>query len=337
MSPAVPLVDVLLPVRDGAETLPATLDSILSQTLIDWRCLILDDGSRDATGEIARAAVAADSRFEVVTLPPRGIVATLNDGIARATAPHVARIDADDLMEPERLALQLESLEAEPSMTAISCRVRFFGEDVSPNLRAYESWLNETMGHEEMVRDLFVESPLPHPSVTMRTAALRELGGYRDLEHPEDYDLWLRAWRAGWRFGKRAESLVRIRDHGGRLTKTHPRYTARAFLDCKTEHLVEAFRLVDREVVVWGAGRDGKRAAKSLRRRGVVIRHLVDIAPTKLGRRMIGVPVRSPESLREEPRAFVVAAVGVKGARREIREALTGYGYGEGRDFVCLG
>ncbi len=345
-------VDILLPVRDGESTLRETLESIRVQTWDDWRCLILDDGSQDGTAEIARAAAAADARFEIVELPAGGIVPTLNEGIRRATAPCVARIDADDVMDPRRLELQFETLEAEPDVTAVSSRVDFFGESVSANLRAYETWLNGTLSHEAMVRDLFVESPIPQPSVMMRTAALRELGGYRDLSYPEDYDLWLRAWRAGWRFAKRPETLVRIRDHGARLTKTDPRYTSRAFLECKVEHLVEARGLAGEEaasrgaavgaasatdVIVWGAGRDGKRAAKALRRRGVRIRHLVDIAPTKLGRQMIGVKVRPPESLLESPRAFVVAAVGVKGARQEIRAALAEMDYEEERDFVCLG
>ena len=328
-------MEILLPVRDAAVTLPATLDSIRAQTLGEWRCRILDDGSRDGTAAVARMAAAADPRFVVDELPPRGIVATLNEGIARATAELVARIDADDLMEPDRLELQCDEMAARPDVTAISGRVSFFGAEISENLRAYEAWLNGVLTHEEIVRDLFVESPLPHPSVTMRTGPLRALGGYRDLEYPEDYDLWLRAWRAGWRFAKRREIVVRIRDHAARLTKTHPRYTARAFLECKAEHLAAAAGLGGREVVVWGAGRDGKRMAKALRRRGAVIRHLVDIAPTKLGRSMLGVEVRPPASLDEEPRAFVVAAVGVKGAREEIRTELLDRGYREGADFVC--
>ena len=154
---------------------------------------------------------------------------------------------------------------------------------------------------------------------------------------PEDYDLWLRGYRAGWRFAKQDEVLTLLRDHPDRLTRTDSRYTARAFLECKAEHLVAVKRLEGREVVVWGAGRDGRRAAKALRRRGVILRHLVDIAPTKIGRRMLGVEVRPPESLEEEPRAFVVAAVGIKGARAEIREALAAMDYPEGEGFVCLG
>lgn len=330
-------VDVLLPVRDGAGMLPEAIACLRAQSFADFRCLILDDGSTDATPEIAARAAAADARFRVRRLPPRGIAATLNEGLAAATAPFVARADADDRMAPERLELQAAFLRAHDDVDVVSCRVDFFGDELSANLVAYRDWLNSLLTHEEIVRDLFVESPLPHPSVMLRTERLRTLGGYRDLPLPEDYDLWLRAWRAGWRFAKREETLVRLRDHPDRLTRTDPRYTARAFLDCKAEHLVAAWDLAGRDVVVWGAGRDGKRTAKALRRRGVGVRFLVDIAPTKVGRRMIGVEVRSFEALRRPPGCPVVVSVGVKGARAEIRDALGRWGYREGKDFVCFG
>jgi glycosyltransferase involved in cell wall biosynthesis len=329
-------VDVLLPVRDAATTIPETLDSIGLQTLADFRCLVLDDGSTDASAAIAEEFARRDPRFVVRRFPPRGLAATLNAGLAEVEAPLVARIDADDVMEKERLAAQVACLRERPDVDVVSCHVRFFG-DVSPRQRAYETWLNSAVTHEEIVRDLFVESPLAHPSVTVRAERLLALGGWRQFDGPEDYDLWLRAWRAAWTFAKLPRTLVRIRHHARRLTRVDPRYARRAFLDCKAEHLVEAIGLAGREVIVWGAGRDGIRAAKALRRRGVAIRCLVDVAATKIGRRTMGVAVCAHETLRAKPGCFVVVAVGVQGARSEIREALTRWGYREVEEFVCFG
>jgi glycosyltransferase involved in cell wall biosynthesis len=329
-------VDLLLPVRDAAATISETLDSIRRQTLEDFRCLVLDDGSTDASAAIADEVARGDPRFVVRRFPPRGLVATLNEGLAEAEAPFVARIDADDVMEEERLALQVDHLRERPDVGVVSCRVRFFG-DVSPRQRAYETWLNSALTHDEIVRDLFVESPLAHPSVIMRAEPLRAVGGWRQFDGPEDYDLWLRAWRAAWTFAKIPRTLVRIRHHARRLTRVDPRYARRAFLDCKAEHLVEAIGLGGREVIVWGAGRDGIRAAKALRRRGVRIRCLVDIAATKVGRRTMGVAVLPHGTLREKPGCFVVVAVGVQGARSEIRGALATWGYRELEEFVCFG
>jgi len=344
-------VDIILPVRDAGPWVGAAIRSLRDQTLVDFRCLVTDDGSTDASAELASAAIDGDPRFELERCPARGLVATLNDMLARTDAPLVARMDADDLAAPTRLERQVSLLAADPALTVASCLVEFFADEparVSANLRAYERWLNSAVDHDAIVRDLFVEAPLAHPSVMIRREALVAADGWREFAGPEDYDLWLRGWRAGWRFGKVPECLFRLRDHGERLTKTDPRYTPRAFLECKADHVVAAFGLAGpsepagrdpagREVVVWGAGRDGKRAAKELRRRNARLAWLVDIAPTKLGRSMLGVPVRPPESLRTDPRPFVVAAVGIKGAREEIREAMVGMGYSEGTDFVCFG
>ena len=330
-------VDILLPVRDGAGTIVEALESIRAQTFADFRCLVLDDGSVDDSARIAEGFARGDPRVEVHRLPRRGLVPTLNDGLALASTGVVARLDADDVMAPERLAHQLKMLAASPGVDVVGSRVEFFGESVSSDLREYERWLNSTLTPEEIERDLYVESPLAHPAVAMRAAAVRNVGGYRDVGHPEDYDLWLRLARAGSRFAKHPAVLTRLRDHPARLTRTDARYTPRALLDCKAEHLAFAKQLAGREVVVWGAGRDGVRAAKALRRRGAVLRHLVDINPTKLSRRMLGVEVREPTSLREPPRAFVVAAVGVRGARALIRKALADMGYREGDEFVCFG
>lgn len=328
--------DVLLPVRNAAATLDEALASMARQTFPDFRCLVLDDGSTDESPTIAEAWATRDFRFVAVRRPAEGLVATLNAGLDLVAAPFVARMDADDVALPGRLAAQAHALERDPSLDLVATQVEFTG-DVSEGLRAYEAWMNSLVTHEELTRDLFVEAPVAHPSVVMRTEALRAVGGYREFDGPEDYDLWLRGWRAGWRFAKVPRGLMRLRDHGERLTKTDARYSPRAFLYCKVEHLVAAKELAGREVVVWGAGRDGKRAAKALRRAGAELAWLVDIAPTKVGKSMLGVPVRAPDSLAGPDVPFVVAAVGIKGARAEIRSELAALGHTEGVDFVCFG
>lgn len=329
--------EILIPVRDAEATLAEALESIRTQTLQDFRCLILDDGSEDASRSIAAKLASRDPRFIVHALPRSGLVHALNEGLVLASAPYVARADADDVLEPERLQLQKQFLDDHSEVIVVSSLVRFFGDAISADLAAYERWLNSASAHEEIVKDLFVESPLSHPSVMMRSAAVRLVGGYRDGAFPEDYDLWLRGWRAGWRFAKIPRVLVHVRDHPRRLTRTDPHYSPRAFLACKAEHFIAAHDLSGGEVAVWGAGRDGVRTARELQRRGVGIRFFVDVAPTKIGRNLVKTTVRTPDALREKPGCPIVVAVGVKGARARIREHLLAEGYREPEEFVCFG
>ncbi|MCX5738329.1 MAG: glycosyltransferase family 2 protein, partial [Proteobacteria bacterium] len=117
-------VSVLLPARDAAATLPACLASIRRQSESRFECVLVDDGSRDATRTIAESAARSDTRFRVIATDRHGLVAALNTGLAACRAPLIARMDADDLMHRDRLALQLGALAAQPQLAGVGCHVR---------------------------------------------------------------------------------------------------------------------------------------------------------------------------------------------------------------------
>src|SRR5512138_3974178 len=121
-----PRVSVLMPARNAARTVRAAAASILRQTERDLALVCVDDGSTDATpGELERLTVR-DRRVRVVRGPGEGIARALNRGLAACDAEVVARMDADDVAHPRRLALQLEALRAAPSLVAVGGRVRLF-------------------------------------------------------------------------------------------------------------------------------------------------------------------------------------------------------------------
>jgi len=134
---------VLLPARDAAATLPAALRSLRRQTMADWECVLVDDGSLDGTAALAGVVAAEDSRFAVLATPRAGLVAALSAGLARCRGRYVARMDADDLMRRDRLAEQVAALDAAPDLAAVGSHVRFFPRTgMSDGLRAYERWLS---------------------------------------------------------------------------------------------------------------------------------------------------------------------------------------------------
>ena len=102
-----PLVSILLPARNAEATLPSCIRSIRRQSLTDWECVIVDDGSSDGTLEAARELAHRDDRFAVVPAGYRGLVAALNTGLAHCRGEFVARMDADDLMHRLRLEDQV--------------------------------------------------------------------------------------------------------------------------------------------------------------------------------------------------------------------------------------
>jgi glycosyltransferase involved in cell wall biosynthesis len=115
-----------MPCYNASATLPEARDSLQRQTLPDYEILAVDDGSTDETARILAAWAAVDARVRPVTVPHGGIVTALNVGLARCSAPYVARMDADDRAHPERLARQTAYLDAHPQVDVVSCRVAAF-------------------------------------------------------------------------------------------------------------------------------------------------------------------------------------------------------------------
>lgn len=328
-------LSVLLPVFNAAATLPACLASIRRQTLENWECVIVDDGSTDGSRAVAEAAVRQDPRFRLVVQPHAGIVTALNTGLALCRAPIIARMDADDVIRRERLARQVAALDADPSLAAVGCHVRLGPrETVSARLAEYEAWLNGITTPEAVARDAFVECPVAHPTLVMR----REMAGsgYRDCGWPEDYDLILRALGRGLRIGVVAERLHFWRVRPESLSRTDARYAIERFTACKAHHLSRGF-LADRsEYVLWGYGRTGRMLHAALARLGHRPAAIVEVHPGRIGQRIHGAPVIPPDRLPEVAQdRRVVASVARPGPRADVRAALDAMGFVEGRHYVC--
>jgi cellulose synthase/poly-beta-1,6-N-acetylglucosamine synthase-like glycosyltransferase len=329
---------VLLPVRDAGPALDACLDSLAAQTLADHEIVAVDDGSGDGSGERLLARAVRDPRLRVLRTPPRGLVAALSLALDEARSPLVARMDADDVARPSRLEAQVRRLREDPGTDVLGCRVSVGalpGAAAGEGMRAYVDWANALLDHDAIARDRFVESPLVHPSVAMRTAALRALGGWREFPGPEDYDLWLRAFDAGLRFAKLPEVLLEWRDSPSRLTRTDARYAPAAFGRLKAEALARG-PLAGRPAVVWGAGPVGKAFASALREKGVAVAAFVEVSPRKIGQRVHGVPVVGVGDARRLEPALHVGAVGQKGARERLREEARRLGLVDGESFFAV-
>ncbi len=335
-APARPEVSVVMPVRDGASTLDAAVGSILSQSFRAVELLIVNDHSRDGSRERAAAHRARDARVRVIDNPGAGLIDALNAGVEAARAPFVARMDADDVAHPDRLALQHRFFHVRGNVDVVgTCVESFPRQDVREGYRIYERWLNALTEPAEIAREIYVESPIPHPTAFLRRDLLLEIGGYRDVGRPEDYDLWLRLHLAGRRFAKVPRVLHFWRDRPDRHSRTHPRYSVESFLRTKARYLAIG-PLSARPAIVWGAGQIGRRLGRLLVLEGVAIDAYVDIDPKKIGRTRRGRPILAPDALAAPGHAVVLAAVGSRMARTLIRRRVAARGYLEGRDFFAV-
>lgn len=324
-----------MPVFRGASTLPRAARSILCQTLSDLELIIIDDGSEDETLGVAEALAREDDRVRVLSRPHEGIVSALNAGIDAARAELIARMDADDFALPERLEAQRALLLAgdRGPLDAVGVQIRILGrsgEDV-PSMARYAAWINAHTSSEEIHAFRFVESPILHPTILARRRVL-ELR-YRAGDFPEDYELWLRAIEAGYRFGKVPRVLFHWINGSEQLTRTDPRYRAEAFDAVRRRYLLSGPLAPHQMVDLWGAGLTGKPWLRFLLGPGGrAVRHLYDVAPRKIGQTIHGVRVLPPEALRIADGVPLVIAVGAAGAREEIAALIRARGYVPGND-----
>ncbi len=179
-------VSVLIGAYDSAATLPRAIDAILSQTVSELELIVVDDGSRDSSADIARST--GDPRVRVLEMGRNvGIARSLNAGIEAARAPFVAVQDADDYSHPRRLERQLEALAASPAVAVVGCRMREVDE-------AGRELVPRTSFAAGDVRGALLRfNPIPNTAAAFRRDAVLAVGGYdARYRYAMEYDLWLR-------------------------------------------------------------------------------------------------------------------------------------------------
>jgi len=332
-----PRVCAVVPVYNAESTVVAAVRSILRQSLRDIGVVAVDDGSDDSSSDLLNSMTDSDRRLKVLRVPHGGIIPALNAGIGACDSEFVARMDSDDISHPCRFEMQVDMLNSRPEIAVCSSLVRMFPRlGLLGGMVRYEQWLNSLLDPGEIARDIFVESPVAHPSVMIRRGDLTEAGGYLDNGWAEDYDLWLRLHSEGKGFAKVRSELLYWRQTQGRLTFTDPRYSVENFLRAKARYMARILAgREEREVVLWGAGKTGRRLLKLLGREGVSISAVIDIDPGKIGHTLRGLPIRSPDTIQGPHNSFVIAAVSSHVARRLIRQRLCELGFEEPRDFIC--
>ncbi len=327
-----PSVSTLLPFRNAAATLDTAIASMAAQTFGDQELLLIDNASTDGSTAIAQHWAARDARITLVHEPHVGIAHALNTGLAHARGSLIARMDADDVSHPERLAKQVAHLEAHPDIGVLGTATRF--ASTVPEHRgmlAYVAWQNRILSPDAHAVKRFVDAPLAHPTVMFRRALVERHGGYDTGPVPEDHELWLRWMDAGVRLAKLPEALLTWNDQASRVAPT-PRYSADAFCGrrCAGSRSGCTAPLGGRPVIVAGTSALCRERAQLLAAEGIPVAAFTDVKP----RSVPGHAFVPSDALPPAGEAFVVSLISQRGAGDRIAAFLAGRGLVEGEDFV---
>lgn len=191
-----------------ADTLEEAVDSIKNQTYSNWELIMFDDCSSDNTYQKALDIAKNDNRIKVyrneknLTLAP-----TLNNCLKLAKGKYTARMDGDDVCAPDRFEKEVNFLENNPEYSVVSTRMNMFDKD--------GIFRTTTVKDFPSVYDLIAGPPFCHAGCMMKKSVLDELGGYNiseEVTRVEDYDLWYRLYKSGYKGANLQEALYSMRD-----------------------------------------------------------------------------------------------------------------------------
>ena len=203
-------VTVLTTVYNGLPYVRQAVQSVFDQTLPDWRCVIVNDGSTDGTGNFLESI--RDERFVILHQPNAGISVAMNNGLQHCATRYVARLDADDVATPTRLAEQVAYLDANPDVGLVGTQVVPMGE------RRIGRSLKLPLQHDAILSALRSgRHAVVHSSIMLRTELLQQVGGYWTLPMGEEYDMMLRLGEVT-KLANLDRVLLLYRVHRGSLT-----------------------------------------------------------------------------------------------------------------------
>lgn len=202
-------VSVLMPIYNAEPYLGEAIESILRQTFQDFELVAVDDGSADRSAEVARDYARRDSRIRFVAAVHRGITATRNETLNRATGKYIAVMDADDISLPERLAKQVAFLENHPECVLVGSWVQLMDSAGMPLRIA-----NQEVTHSEIEAAAltYAGSYITTNGYMARRDKVCDVGQYRDFAPAEDRDLYLRLAECG-QLANIPEVLYQFRRH----------------------------------------------------------------------------------------------------------------------------
>ncbi|NUM25234.1 MAG: glycosyltransferase [Candidatus Buchananbacteria bacterium] len=209
MSSQTPKISVIMPFYNAAAFLAPALESILNQTFRDFELILINDASTDNSDQIVQRYLTDQRIIYIKNKVNQGIVFNLNLALQRAQSEIIARMDGDDVCEPDRFAKQYEFLQQHPEVAAVGSFIKIIDE----NGKIIDQ-RTKPVDFEQMKKKLLVYSPVVHASLLYRKSAVLALGGYRDKYlYCEDIDLFYRLVYSGHILANIPEFLYYYRYH----------------------------------------------------------------------------------------------------------------------------
>ena len=315
-------VSIITPVKNGAQFLVECLDSIVNQTHQNWELLIVNDSSTDETQSILEEYAQQDNRIVVSQNKGKGIIDALITGYEKSAGEFITRMDADDIMTPNKLELLTKKLIEKGKGYLATGFVNYFSEtELGQGYFNYQEWLNGLSQTESNFDDIYKECVIPSPCWMVFREDFEASGGFNSNLYPEDYELTFRFYKQELKVVAVKEVIHHWRDYATRTSRTDSNYADNYFIQLKLNYFLELDYDNSRELELWGAGKKGKEVARFLIEKQIKFDWLSN-NDKKIGKEVYGVILKDSISALEIGTPQILIAVGSMDYNREIKKAL---------------
>ncbi|MFD2587214.1 glycosyltransferase family 2 protein [Croceitalea marina] len=329
----VSLVSIVIPFKNTVHYLKDCLDSILAQTYQNWEVIAINDHSTDNSLVLVNSYAEKDNRIKVFANTGQGIIPALQLAYSKSSGNFITRMDSDDIMQPNRLKVMVESLLQYGKGNVSVGQVRYFSDrGISDGYSRYEKWLNGLTELGTNYAEIYKECVIPSPCWMVYREDFDICGGFQSNRYPEDYDLTFRFYQHNLKIIPCNEVLLLWRDYDTRTSRTHEHYAQNYFLDIKLHYFLHLDYNEKRPLVIWGAGFKGKKIAKGLIEKNIDFFWLCD-NPKKIDKKIYGQELHHFSKLESLTNPQSLITVANTSAQSDIKEYLKSLHHQQALDY----
>lgn len=317
-----PKVSILMPVKNTDAYLEECIHSIIAQTFQQWQLIAIDDHSEDRSPEILNFFSEKDQRIKTFKNTGKGIIEALRLAYQHANGTYITRMDSDDIMAPTKIEQLQKKLSIAGKRHVSIGLVRYFSANkMGQGYSNYANWLNDLTSSETNFQDIYKECTIPSPSWMIHRDDLEHVGAFSPDTYPEDYDLAFRFLKAKYTIVSVKETLHHWRDYQTRTSRTDSNYADNQFTHLKVNYFIEIDYNPTKELILWGAGKKGKKVAHLLIEKGIHFTWTCN-NNNKIGRDIYGKILLDSDTIETRSNIQVIVAVSSEHDNVRINELI---------------
>ena len=315
-------ISIIMPFKNTAKYLPETIESILDQTEQNWELIAVNDHSTDESADILNDFAKKDKRIQVHLNKKSGIIPALQYAYSKSSGEYITRMDSDDLMPKNKLKILKQNLTQSGTGHLATGLVHYFSEGkIGDGYQKYEHWLNSLTQKGTNFEDIYKECVIPSPCWMVHRSDFDQCGAFNSEIYPEDYDLTFRFYQNGLKVIPSKDLLHLWRDHTDRTSRNHENYAYNAFIDLKVYHFLKFNYDQNRPLILWGAGKKGKKIAELLIQSDIDFHWICD-NPKKIGKHIYDKEMLHWKEIENHPNPQSIVSVASPIAQKEIKQFL---------------